>query len=349
MKVTIIGAGNTGLAAACHMTSRGIPVTVYTRHEKLQEIWNKQGITAEGALTGHYPLSVTTDLEEAASHADLFLFTTLAYQHKEAARMLLPFLHPGQTLLFYNGCWGALQAYAAYQESSLLSGLTIAETANMPYIAHLAAGKHSVLIKGIKNSIFYAVTGNKEKTLAAFLSSLFPEVARMPSFLSTSLGSTNPIIHVAASLFNITRIDNGEDFLFFGPAMTRRCVACMEAADAERIAVGRALGTRLPSLLDTLNSFWPEKKATLYAALTENPSYKKSKGPTTLDYRYLSEDLPCGIGPIMDLGQKFNVPTPVTGTLLRAASLYLDRPYQPFLSPAEMDILTAWQKAMPHR
>lgn len=349
MKVTIIGAGNTGLAAACHMTSQGISVTVYTRHKDLQALWNEQGITAEGVLSGHYPLSVTTDLEEASAATDLFLFTTLAYQHKEAAQMLLPFLRAGQILLFYNGCWGALQAYAACSGSQILPELTIAETANMPYIAQLSPRRDSVLVKGIKNSLSYASIGKKSGALQAFLSSLFPHVVQAPSILYTSLGSTNPIIHAAGSLFNITRIDNGEDFLFFGPAMTRRCVASMEAADRERLAVGQALGAQLPSLLDTLNSFWPEKKSTLYEALTENPSYKKSKGPASLDYRYLAEDLPCGIGPIFDLGKKSGVPTPAIAALLGAASLYLGRPYHPFLSPAEMDILTAWEKAMPHR
>ncbi len=349
MKVTIIGAGNTGLAAACHMTACGIPVTIYTRHAEWQKVWTAQGITAKGALSSHFSFSVTTDLKEASADTDLFLITTLAYQHKEAAQMLVPFLRPGQIILFYNGCWGLLQGYTIFKNLDISHDLTIAETANMPYVAQLSADKKSVLIKGIKESLLYSALGNQDEELHAFLSSLFPHVSKAPSFVNTSLGSTNPIIHVTASLFNITRIDNGEDFLFFGPSMTRRCVACMESADAERIAVGQALGVHLPSLLDTLNSFWPEKKESLYEALTENPSYQKAKGPVSLTYRYLSEDLPCGIGPILDLGKKTGIPTPTITALLEAASLYLNRPYEPFLSPAEMDTLTAWQKAMPLR
>ena len=338
MTITIIGAGNTGLAAACHLTALGLPVTVYTRHKDRKERWTAEGIRAEGALTGHFHFPVTTDLAEAAK-SDLLLITTLATSHRDAARELLPYLRRGQILLFYNGCWGALQAYTTYADASILPDLTIAETANMPYVAQLAPDGTSVTIKGIKESLSYAAAGPDRDALAATLAGIFHTVTQAPSFVTTSLGSTNPIIHVAASLFNMTRIDNGEEFLFFGPSMTRRCVQCMEQADAERIAVGRALGVRLPSLLETLNSFWPDKKDTLYAALTENPSYKKAKGPVSLSYRYLAEDLPCGIGPILDLGKKMGIPTPAAEALLRAAYLYLQEPYHPFLSPEEMDAL----------
>lgn len=80
------------------------------------------------------------------------------------------------------------------------------------------------------------------------------------SFASTSLSATNPVIHVTASLFNVTRIENEEDFYFFGAPMTDRVISFIEHCDEERLAVGKALGIRLSPLLEVLNSFWPEKK-----------------------------------------------------------------------------------------
>lgn len=345
MNITIIGAGNTGLAAAAHLSSLGYPVTVYTRHAERAALWNAEGIEAAGKISGRFRFRAETELSAAAKAADLFLVTTLALAHRAVAEELRAHLRPGQTVLFYNGCWGALQALALFGDAA--EGVTVGETANMPYIAALSADGRTVTVKGLKDSVSWAALGPAAETAGRFLTDVYHNAKREESLAATSLGSTNPIIHVACSLFNITRIDNAEDFLFFGTPLTRRTAAVMEKADAERLAVGAALGLSLPSLLDTLNSFWPEKKASLYEALTENPSYKVSKGPVSLAYRYLAEDLPCGIGPVMELGRALGVPTPATETLVRAALLYLGADYAPFLSEAELARAQTLSSAMP--
>lgn len=66
----------------------------------------------------------------------------------------------------------------------------------------------------------------------------------------------------------------------------------MEACDKERIAIGKALGLSLSSLLDVLNASWGEKKENLYEALTENESYKTVMGPADLTGRYLPKTSP---------------------------------------------------------
>lgn len=48
--------------------------------------------------------------------------------------------------------------------------------------------------------------------------------------------------------------------IFFGRPMTERVIAYMEAADQERLRIASALGLSLPSLLDTLNTSWDEKR-----------------------------------------------------------------------------------------
>ena len=159
------------------------------------------------------------------------------------------------------------------------------------------------------------------------------------SFASTSLSATNPVIHVTASLFNVTRIENEEDFYFFGAPMTDRVISFIEHCDEERLAVGKALGIRLSPLLEVLNSFWPEKKNTLKEALKENPSYRAVKGPSSTEYRYFTEDLPCGLGPVLDLAELMHIPCPYIRTLVQTASLYLGKPYTPLLTKEDLRIL----------
>lgn len=339
MNITIIGAGNTALAAACHMASKGFPITVYARNEVKARFWSYQPVTATGKVDGIYPIFAVSSLKEAVEKADILVVATLATDHVKVAEELAPHLKEGQCLLFFNGCFGALQACRVLGEKREALHLTIGETANMPYIAALSSDWKTVAVKGLKEAVSFSAVGPGKDRIGTFLAGLYHKVEEVSSLAATSLGSTNPIIHVAGTLFNITRVDNGEDFFFFGPAMTKRAVAVMEKADAERLAVGRALGLYLPSLLDGLNSFWPEKWPTLFEALRNNKSYSVSKGPVSLTYRYLSEDLPCGLMATRDLGHLLSVPVPATDILIEAASLYLNEPVTPFLTAEDLAAL----------
>ena len=41
MKITIIGAGNTAVAAACFLKTLGLPSLIYTRREERAKQWNE--------------------------------------------------------------------------------------------------------------------------------------------------------------------------------------------------------------------------------------------------------------------------------------------------------------------
>lgn len=129
----------------------------------------------------------------------------------------------------------------------------------MPFIAALSQDGSEILIKGIKEEIAYSAAGD-DKAVSAFLHRLAPRVVKTASFASTSLSATNPVIHVTASLFNVTRIENKEDFYFFGDPMTDRVISFMEHCDEERLAVGKALGIRLSPCWKCLTLSGPKRK-----------------------------------------------------------------------------------------
>ena len=102
-------------------------------------------------------------------------------------------------------------------------------------------------VKAMKDEIAYSAIG-EEALLSELLHKLAPKVTRVSSPAATSLSATNPIIHVTQCLFNLSRIENGEDFDFFGAPLTKRTAAFMEECDKERLAIGKALGLELAPL-----------------------------------------------------------------------------------------------------
>lgn len=73
--------------------------------------------------------------------------------------------------------------------------------------------------------------------------------------------------------------------------------------------------------------------------MKENPSYRAVKGPSSTEYRYFTEDLPCGLGPVLDLAELMHIPCPYIRTLVQTASLYLGKPYTPLLTKEDLRIL----------
>ena len=49
MKITIIGAGNTAVAAACFLKTLGLSSLIYTRREERAKQWNQFPVKASGA------------------------------------------------------------------------------------------------------------------------------------------------------------------------------------------------------------------------------------------------------------------------------------------------------------
>ena len=78
MKITIIGAGNTAVAAACFLKTLGLSSLIYTRREERAKQWNQFPVKASGACTGSFSLESTTDLKTAVHYGDILLVCTLA-------------------------------------------------------------------------------------------------------------------------------------------------------------------------------------------------------------------------------------------------------------------------------
>lgn len=338
MKISIIGAGGTGLSAATYLQLQSQNVKVYVRNEAKRKFWNTHPVSVRGKVNTSLFLPLVHTMEEAAKFAELLLVCTRANDHEAVIQELMPHLQEGQCLLFLNGTWGAVKAYRYFQKSGNRAPISIGETANMPFIASLSPDFENLHFKALKEEIGYSVIGDDGK-VSALLHLLAPKVSRVASPASTSLSATNPIIHCATCLFNMTRIENGEDFHFFAEAMPKRVTAFMEACDNERIAIGKALGLTLSPLLSVLNSFWNSQCPTLHEALTTNASYATVKGPTDMSSRYLSEDLPCGLMSLIDLSDMLHVPAPHLYALGYTLSLYLQQPVKPFLTPQDLRVI----------
>jgi len=88
------------------------------------------------------------------------------------------------------------------------------------------------------------------------------------------------------------------------PGMAR----VMEAVDMEKVAIGKKLGIKVPSIKTQIEAFYGAKGSNLYEVLLNCYAYQVQGAPTTIENRYVTEDVPYGLVSYALLGKQIGVP-----------------------------------------
>lgn len=328
MKISIIGAGNTGFACAAHLVQKGHTVTVYTRDSEKAAYLDQKQITSGQFCSGVFSVSVTASLQEALTDADLLIVCTWANAHHEIFEKI--YALADCDILIFNGNWGAYEAYQVRSRFYPKSKKCIAEAGGMPYVASFSKDDRTIAIKGIKRCVTVAgINGFLAESLLALLSSLYDEVQTVSSVFTTSLEAPNPIIHIPLSLFNLSRIEHHESFSLLTEGFSERASAYIEGIDRERAALAEHLGVSYEGITKQLNGFWGTSYPTLAELFANNPVYQNVKAPDSISHRFIAEDLPYGIEPLVSLGAAIGVETPYSKALVDTFYLYLQETKHP--------------------
>lgn len=327
MKIAVLGAGNTGKAYSVYLSRLGHEVFLYDRNPGRLRPLATEGITATGRIEGLFSVSTSVNLSDAVRESRLILICTVAGGHRPLAAALRGLLEEGQYILITNGCWGAVEFDAELGKEASEKGCTISETGGQLILCN-SPSPESIYIKTIKKQVSFSCTKPAHNRIVFnFFAPLFPQLSPASSVLYTSLNNSNPVAHGPFVLFNLTRMENGEDYLLFGTGVTKRVARFMERIDKERVEVVRACGVEAPTLLDMLNASWPDKQDSVYDVLHNTAAYSVTKGPATLNHRFLTEDMPYGLVPYLRLGKWFGIETPSLSALVQMIGLYMETDY----------------------
>jgi opine dehydrogenase len=145
----------------------------------------------------------------------------------------------------------------------------------------------------------------------------------MDNILATALLNVNPVAHVAEVLPNLTRIDKRENWPLFDH-LTPSAARIGEAVDLERQAIARAFGFAVRSIHEhTHLSYHVPLGSYAEMAAAVHAKYGGPPGPTTLEHRYVLEDVPYGLTFYETLARRVNVPVPnISGAITLISSAY---------------------------
>jgi opine dehydrogenase len=325
--VTIIGAGNSGLAMAAHLSLNGHPVCLWNRSLKTLEniISEGQGsILAEGVVNGNAKIDlITGDIEKAVNFSRIIMVTTPADAHSNISMLSAPYLKKDHIVILNPGrCFGAIDFLKKLSDKNCKDLPTVAETQTILYTCRKMPPNRS-LILALKKKVLISSTNfkNTMKVMENLPDCIRPYFHPAGSLLETSLGNVGMILHCLPVLMNVGWIENKKtSFKYYYDGITPSIAKLLEKIDNERLDVARHLGLTVPSLSAWLEVTYGVSGESLYDKIQGVESYRTIEALDTLEHRYLLEDIPFGLVPIEDIGKQIGLTMKITTLIIELAN-----------------------------
>ncbi|HSM69963.1 MAG TPA: NAD/NADP octopine/nopaline dehydrogenase family protein [Anaerolineales bacterium] len=328
-RFSVIGAGNGGKSMAAHLALMGFSVALYNRTPEHIAIIKKRGgieleSEEESGPRGFANIErVTADIGEALEHSDVIMVALPSSAHAEIAKASAKHLRDGHIVILHPGrTCGALEFSKVIRENGCTADVTIAEAETFIY-ASRSEGPAKARIFGIKEAVPLAALPAKstEKVLEA-VNEAYPQFIDGGDVLHTGLNNMGAIFHPALTLLNAGWIETTHgDYQFYIDGVSPSVARMLEVLDRERVTVASALGLRARTSLEWLKLAYNTNGKDLHEAIHNQPGYYGIKAPSTLNHRYLFEDVPMSLVPIASLGIRYGVSVRGMKSIIRIANI----------------------------
>lgn len=319
MKIAVIGAGNGGQSIAGYLAMQGYEVSLYDIDEKrINELKKTDGIHLKGRISGFGKMDCfTTDIEEAVKGAEIVMVATVANSHREVAKSIAPYIEENQVIILNPGrTCGALVFKQMLNRRCCEKRYYLGEAQTLVYACRIIENG-IVNIIGVKDEVLLAgLPASDTDYILKKITPIYPCFMKTNNVLHTSFENIGAMFHPCVCLFNAATIERQDPFRFYRD-MTDQVARFIEKFDAERLAVGKAYGIDLLSVTEWIKFAYQDTEGeTLCERMKNNPAYLDIKAPGTIFTRQLTEDIPTGVLPIMELGMVAGIATPLLKSMI---------------------------------
>jgi len=326
----IIGGGNGGQSMAGHLALMGYPVRLYDIFQQTVDAINDQGgIHVDGIVEGFGPLEFATmDIAKVIHGADVIAVIAPAISHRTIAENCLPYLADDQIIIVHPGATcGALEFKKVLDDGGCKARVTIAETNSLIYACRSNKPGYASIL-GIKQYLLIAALPAVENTRVLKLAqAAFPQIVSAKNVLETSLENANAVMHPTPTILNTSMIESNHDWLYYWDGVTPSIGRFVEELDRERLAIGKEFGLDLGSIMDFYLKAYQVEEDNLSNAVRKNLAYQKISGQKSLNTRYLQEDIPMGLVPMIELGKLCGVDVSRMETVAKLGGFLLGEDY----------------------
>lgn len=326
----VIGGGNGGHATAGHLSLNGEKVRIYDISENTVDVINNQGgVYVEGVLNGFGKIEfATTNMEKAIENADIIMIVAPSFAHSDIAEKASPYLKSHQKVVLHPATiLGSIEFLSILRKTGNYEDITICEIVSLLYAARLTEiGK--VNIMGIKDSLPIAtIPADRADEMIEILTPVFPQMNhKLTNILEAGLLNLNCVMHPLPTLLCTSLIEQGGDWLYYYDGITNSVGNAAVALDNERVKLAKKLGLEVDSIEKCYYNFYGVTGDNLSEITSKVKAYSEIKGHSSINTRYLHEDIPYAIIPMIGLAKMIGVEVPImeATVILSQAVLQID-------------------------
>ncbi|NLN48408.1 MAG: NAD(P)-binding domain-containing protein [Clostridiales bacterium] len=297
---------------------------------------------------------VTTNIKEAVEGAEIVIIATPSAAHDVFFKELIPELEDDMVIHFIPDNYGSLKLRKAMRDTECNKHVIIGGWAGPPFDARVdieggitmpsvKLGYRAINLKG--SALPYSDQEAFVKStdfIGAFDSvNLGEGIVDGDTILGTCLSITNPLLHTVGLLMGVGVLENFttilgqkiEDFSIYSHAFCPSISKVQYAFYTEQLKIANAMGLEITKY--EKEQFF--SRESIIGLKYMGPDFKIpfesinyvgwGTGPTSINSRYLTEDIPVGCRILHLLGKNYGVKTPIINSMITLASAVLEKDY----------------------
>lgn len=347
-RFAVMGSGNGARAFCGQIAALGMPVRMFEPLEATPDFLKlKEGreIFLEGDIQVHGRLdAVTMDPAEAMEGADVVLVVVPSFAHPSIFSRMIPHLKDGTHVVIVPGNYGGLLLKKMMAEAGCRARVAISETATLPYACRISAANTVQIYKKKYRLKLATSPADQGGAALGIMNRIFGglvEFFHAKNLLEVALENANYTLHPLPILLNYGAIEmHGPTFRHYMDGITPIISEKVEAMDAERVAIGKALGLDLVPAMAQLKMYYGENDAkTIYEYVNSPDSPYVDIVGHSVKSRYLTEDVPGLIVPAIHLARLAGMDAPIAKLVVDLASFLHGTDYmEKGTSPAKLGL-----------
>lgn len=307
----VIGAGHGGQALAAYLAYLNNPTILYNRTKTVVDQINSMGgVQLHGMIeTMVKSLKATHILKDALAQSDIIMVCIPAHAHEDIATLMAPYLTDNHKIVINPG--RTLGAYL-FKQYLVNAGCTldipICETDTFVLTSRRVRPGVSQIFSRKKKLRVAALNPQHSEIIYKCLKPSFNMIQMEDSVLTTSLSNIGMLFHPFPALMNLSRIECKDTYHHYKEGITPLVANFVEKLDEERLALAKAFKINIPSAFEWLDIVYGSQGDSLYLRLQATSQYDEILSPSDITTRYIYEDIPTGIVPMLELAKLANTP-----------------------------------------
>jgi len=338
-KIAVMGGGNGAHAMAADLAIKGFEVNMCEAPEFRERF---KTTSERGEIDLIDPIGqertaklhkATIDVEEALKGVGYVMVVIPAFGHKRFFDLIMPHLEDGQHVVAWPGNYASLLFANMLRQEKMKRNIILAEASTLPYAARLIApSRVRILSYALSNSLA-AFPGKDTGKVIHDLKDVL-RVAPSENVLGVAIANINYALHPVGSILNVGHIETlKSDYRLYRDGMTASVLRVIKAVYEEAVKLQQALGVtsyaKIPDkAFESIEELMQECEGIPGIALSSpeakefiRKAFASATEPSSMQSRYVTEDVPYGLVPTALLANKLGVHTPIINSIIELSSV----------------------------